>query len=115
MTSKAERVGSCMRSCCASKSSVLLPLNSNPFLIFLAMTTSGHATRILAFTLSSANGSKESSVAREYTYEGVAGGNVLVGDDGEDELLSARLWMGTYNPGDEGEAKITTLGADIFS
>jgi len=47
--------------------------------------------------------------------------SVLVGEDGEDELLSARLWMGTYNPGDEGEeevtfddATLTVTGADIF-
>ena len=46
-------------------------------------------------------------------------GSVLVGEDGEDELLSARLWMGTYNPGDEGEDEVTfddtvTGAADIF-
>ena len=45
-----------------------------------------------------------------------------MGDDGEDELLSARLWMGTYNPGDEGEeatldgleATLIVIGADIY-
>jgi hypothetical protein len=46
-----------------------------------------------------------------------------VGDDGEDGLLSARLWMGTYNRGDEGEgedeatlddAMLMVIGADIF-
>jgi hypothetical protein len=50
-------------------------------------------------------------------------GSVVVGEDGEDEVLSARLWMGTYNPGDEGEdevnldsddATLTEIGADIF-
>ena len=43
-------------------------------------------------------------------------------DDGEDGLLlSARLWMGTYNPGDEGgdeatldEAGLIEIGADIL-
>jgi len=53
----------------------------------------------------------------------VAAGSVVVGEDGEDEVLSARLWMGTYNPGDEGEdevnldsddATLTEIGADIF-
>jgi len=53
--------------CCAAENSVLLPLNSNPFLIFLVISTSGHARRILLFILSSANGCKESRVAVEYT------------------------------------------------
>jgi len=48
---------------------------------------------------------------------------VLVGEDGEDDELSARLWMGTYNPGDVGEVEVTfdsddatliEIGADIF-
>ena len=56
--------------------------------------------------------------------QGLPRGRVLVGDDGEDELLSARLWMGTYNPGDEGEdeatvkglgARLIAIGADIFT
>lgn len=45
-------------------------------------------------------------------------------DDGEDELLSARLWIGTYNTRDDGEDEATlddsevtliAIGADIFS
>jgi hypothetical protein len=47
---------------------------------------------------------------------------VLVGEDGKDELLSARLWMGTYNPGDDAgdevtldDATLIEIGADIFS
>jgi hypothetical protein len=48
------------------------------------------------------------------------GGSVLLGEDGEDELLSARLWMGTYNPGEEDgdesflDATLIVMGADIF-
>ena len=43
-------------------------------------------------------------------------GNALVGDVGEDELLPARLWTGTYKPGDEGEdeATLIVIGADII-
>lgn len=59
-------MGSCLGSCFATSNSVL-PLNSNPFLIFLFMTTSGHVSRIFPFIFSSANGNKDSSVSREYT------------------------------------------------
>ena len=42
-------------------------------------------------------------------------GDALVREDGE---LSARLWMGTYNPGDEGvnldAATLIVIGADMF-
>jgi len=50
----------------------------------------------------------------------VARGNPLVGVDGEEELLSARLWMGTYNLGEEDGDEVTldstliVIGADIF-
>lgn len=65
-TTLAERICSCLRSCFAAKSSDL-PLNSNPFLVFLFITTSGQFSRILPFILSSAKGSKDSNVLREYT------------------------------------------------
>lgn len=43
-------------------------------------------------------------------------GNELEGEDGEDELLPARLWMGTYNPREEeGWLTLIVIGADIFS
>jgi hypothetical protein len=48
--------------------------------------------------------------------------SALVGEDGDDELLSARLWMGTYNPGEDGgdeatldDATLIEIGADMFS
>jgi len=92
-----------VRSCCAPRNSVIRPLNSNPFLIFLVITTSGHVRRIFHFIVSSANGCKERRVAVEYTYECVSEGNALEMEDGEAELLPVRLWMGTYNPRDGGE------------
>jgi len=65
-TTLAKRICSCLMSCFAAKSSDL-PLNSNPFLDFLFITTSGQLSRILPFILSSAKGSKDSNVLREYT------------------------------------------------
>lgn len=43
-------------------------------------------------------------MAIEYKEDGVSEENVLEGEDGQegDEvLLPVRLWIGTYNPGDE--------------
>lgn len=70
--------------CCAANSSFFLPLNSNPFLIFLVMTTSGHAMRIFSFILSSARARKENNVATEYTL-GMSEDNVLEGEDDNDD------------------------------
>lgn len=58
-------LGACARNCCGAVISGLFPLNSNPFLIFLVMTTSGHVARIFAFIFSSAKGCRENKVARE--------------------------------------------------
>jgi len=74
----ATKVSRWIGSCCADKSSVLLPLNSNAFLIFLVMTTSGHVTRIFPFIDSSAKGCKDSSVVVEYIVgEGVSGCGII--------------------------------------